>query len=172
MELVSFFSLVFFMCVTPGPNNILLLKMSSSYGVKKSFPYLFGVYAMGYVMLYSLEYGLNEIFKIYPFLQVIIAWGGCIFMFYIAYNVIISKKKDVKGEEDNKYFGFWHGVLVQSLNPKSWVAGISFINLYIELVEMNVFQFILLPIILNTMGFRRWNNMDIYRLYVIKLFKS
>ena len=65
----------------------------------KTIPHMLGV-ILGFTLMVSvLNFGLINIFKIYPLLQEILKISGSIFLVYLAYKISFSKNID---KEQNK----------------------------------------------------------------------
>ena len=75
-------SLTLFMFVTscsPGPNNVIASHSGFNHGIKKSIPLMMGVIFGFTTMLAVMNFGLINIFDIYPIIQKILIATGTIF---------------------------------------------------------------------------------------------
>ena len=81
-------------------------------------------------MVCVLNFGLINIFKIYPIIQDILKISGSIFLFYLAYKIAFSKK----GEESKKEnpVKFIETFFFQFLNPKGVIVGVIIVSTYVE----------------------------------------
>ena len=57
---------------SPGPNNIVASYSGFNFGVIKTFPHMFGVIFGFTTMVCVLNFGLINIFKLYPLIQEIL----------------------------------------------------------------------------------------------------
>ena len=73
---------------SPGPNNIVASYSGFNFGVAKTFPHMLGV-IFGFTSVVSvLNFGLINIFKLYPLIQEILKISGSIFLVYLALSLI------------------------------------------------------------------------------------
>ena len=103
----EFLSLLLFMLATscsPGPNNIVASYSGFNFGIVKTFPHMLGVIFGFTIMVCVLNFGLVNIFKIYPLIQEILKVAGSVFLIYLAYKISFSKsiKKKQKGSKKLK----------------------------------------------------------------------
>ena len=111
---------------TPGPNNLLMLSSSATFGRRRAFPVYLGiclgfpfmvlvvsatVHWFGQQMLQGMEY---------------LRWAGAAFLLFIAWKLFTAEPGDhAAGEMEggpgrNRPVSFWQVVLLQWLNPKAW----------------------------------------------------
>lgn len=131
MSLAVINALALYMIVssfTPGPGNILTLTTMTNYGWKKGKQVIFGICA-GYFcvqFICSLTiYGLSEWFT--PALK-IIKYVGFAYLIFLAIHIALSKPVDVN---ENKSPTFWSGFLLQFVNVKIYLYGLTAINGYV-----------------------------------------
>ena len=79
---------------SPGPNNIVASYSGFNFGVVKTFPHMLGVIFGFTTMVCVLNFGLINVFKIYPLLQEILKVSGSLFLVYLAYKIFISNDKN------------------------------------------------------------------------------
>ena len=78
---------------SPGPNNIVASYSGFNFGVIKTFPHMLGVIFGFTTMVCVLNFGLINVFKIYPLLQEILKISGSLFLIYLAYKIAFSKTR-------------------------------------------------------------------------------
>ena len=71
---------------SPGPNNVVASHSGFNHGIKKSIPLMLGVIFGFTTMLAAVNFGLINIFNIYPIIQEILIITGTIFLIYLAYK--------------------------------------------------------------------------------------
>ena len=115
---------------SPGPNNIVASYSGFNFGVAKTFPHMLGV-IFGFTSVVSvLNFGLINIFKLYPLIQEILKISGSIFLVYLAYKIAFSKNtKESKKENPVKFIETF---FFQFLNPKGVIVGIICVSTYVE----------------------------------------
>ena len=126
-------SLSLFMLATscsPGPNNIVASYSGFNFGIVKTFPHMLGVIFGFTIMVCVLNFGLVNIFKIYPLIQEILKVSGSIFLIYLAYKISFSSS--LKEKEKDSPLKFIETFFFQFLNPKGVIVGIIIISTYVE----------------------------------------
>ena len=115
---------------SPGPNNIVASYSGFNFGIIKTFPHMLGVILGFTTMVCVLNFGLINVFKIYPLLQEILKISGSLFLIYLAYKIAFSKNQtENKKENPVKFFDTF---FFQFLNPKGVIVGIIIVSTYVE----------------------------------------
>ena len=126
-------SMSLFMLVTscsPGPNNIVASYSAFNFGIIKTIPHMFGV-ILGFTTLVTVvNFGLINVFKMFPIIQQILKYGGSIFLIYLAYKISFSKSKS--NESSKNPVKFLHTFFFQFLNPKGVIVSIIVVSTYVE----------------------------------------
>ncbi|WP_415304325.1 LysE family translocator [Candidatus Pelagibacter sp. Uisw_090] len=126
-------SLSLFMFVTrcsPGPNNIVASHSGFNHGIKKTIPLMLGVIFGFTTMIAIVNFGLINIFKLYPIIQKILILTGTIFLIYLAYKISFSKNNTQ--EKSLNAVSFFETFMYQFLNPKGVVVAIISVSTYVE----------------------------------------
>ena len=115
---------------SPGPNNIVASYSGFNFGVIKTFPHMLGV-IFGFTTLVAVvNFGLINIFKMYPLIQEILKYGGSIFLIYLAYKISFSKTNTSNNKENP--VKFIETFFFQFLNPKGVIVAIIAVSTYTE----------------------------------------
>ncbi|MDY0288201.1 MAG: LysE family translocator [Sphaerochaeta sp.] len=122
-DVVSLFLFAFATSFSPGPNTISSASMGLSFGYKRSFKYLLGI-AVGFFFIMlccSLLSAIiqQELPRVVPTLSYI----GALYIFYLAYHTLRSGGSLIKGEA--RPLGFVRGFMLQVVNPKVIILGIT-----------------------------------------------
>ena len=129
-EILSLSLYMFVTSCSPGPNNVVASHSGFNHGVKKSIPLMLGVIFGFTTMLAVVNFGLINIFNVYPVIQKILIGTGTIFLIYLAYKISFSKTSN---ENDNlKPVNFVETFLYQFLNPKGVIVAIIAVSNYTE----------------------------------------
>ena len=129
-ELLSLCLFMFVTSCSPGPNNIVASHSGFNHGFKKTIPLMLGVIFGFTFMLAVINFGLINIFKLYPILQKGLILTGTIFLIYLSYKISFSKSSS---ESDNlKPVNFVETFLYQFLNPKGVIVAIIAVSTYVE----------------------------------------
>ena len=129
-EILSLSLYMFVTSCSPGPNNVVASHSGFNHGVKKSIPLMLGVIFGFTTMLAIVNFGLINIFNIYPVIQKILIGTGTIFLIYLAYKISFSKTS--KENENLKPVNFVETFLYQFLNTKGVIVAIIAVSNYTE----------------------------------------
>jgi len=129
-EILSLSLFMFVTSCSPGPNNVVASHSGFNHGIRKSIPLMLGVIFGFTTMLAVVNFGLINIFNIYPIIQKILIGTGTIFLIYLSYKISFSKSSNKK--ENLKPVNFIETFLYQFLNPKGVIVAIIAVSTYIE----------------------------------------
>ena len=115
---------------SPGPNNIVASYSGFNFGVIKTFPHMLGVIFGFTSVVCVLNFGLINIFKLYPLIQEILKIFGSIFLVYLAYKIAFSK--NIKENKKENPVKFLETFFFQFLNPKGVIVAIIIVSTYVE----------------------------------------
>ena len=126
-------SMSLFMLVTscsPGRNKIVASYSAFNFGIIKTIPHMCGV-IFGFTTLVAVvNFGLINIFKMFPLIQEILKYGGSIFLVYLAYKISFSKSNSKDSNENP--VKFIETFLFQFLNPKAVIVSIIIVSTYVD----------------------------------------
>ena len=129
-EILSLSLFMFVTSCSPGPNNVVASHSGFNHGIKKSVPLMLGVIFGFTTMLAIVNFGLINIFNLYPIIQKILIGTGTIFFIYLAYKIPFSKSSNKK--KDLKPVNFTETFLYQFLNPKGVIVAVIAVSTYTE----------------------------------------
>ena len=129
-EILSLTLFMFATSCSPGPNNVIASHSGFNHGIKKSIPLMMGVIFGFTTMLAVINFGLINIFNIYPIIQKILIGTGTAFLIYLSYKISFSKSLNQK--ENLKPVNFFETFFYQFLNPKGVIVAIIAVSTYIE----------------------------------------
>jgi threonine/homoserine/homoserine lactone efflux protein len=142
---VSFFSYIIIVAYTPGPNNIMSMNNAKNIGFKKSIVFNLGIFAgLSFVMILCLIFS-TVLYNLIPRLQFPMKILGAAYMIYLMIKTIVpSKEHEIK----NNNGSFIIGALLQLINPKLMIYGITAMSSYIlphykEMPILILFAFLL-----------------------------
>ena len=129
-ELLSLSLLMFGTSCSPGPNNIVASYSGFNFGVIKTLPHIFGVIFGFTTLVFVVNFGLINIFKLFPIIQEILKISGSIFLVYLAYKIAFSKSNNDNKKENP--VRFIETFFFQFLNPKGVIVAIIMVSTYVE----------------------------------------
>lgn len=147
--LFSFFIYAVINAFTPGPGNILALNTMTNYGWKKGKPLYLGIFA-GYFFVQALcaffIFGLDSLIN--PIMNVL-TYAGVIYILWLAYGVAVSKPDNKKSKEQPS---FWIGFILQIVNVKIFLFGITALTGYITPYYSSLGTFLFFEMIIAAVG--------------------
>jgi len=129
-EILSLSLFMFVTSCSPGPNNVVASHSGFNHGIKKSVPLMLGVIFGFTTMLAIVNFGLINIFNLYPIIQKVLIGTGTIFLIYLSYKISFSRSSDKN--EKLKPVNFIETFLYQFLNPKGVIVAVIAVSTYIE----------------------------------------
>ncbi|WP_054026406.1 LysE family transporter [Bacillus sp. FJAT-28004] len=131
MALTPFLIYVIVNTFTPGPNNIMAMSNASRYGMKRSIRFLFGV-ATGFLLLMLLCCYFNLLlYSFVPKMKFVMNMLGSLYMAYLAFKIMKSRPHNSDGDNHGQLNSFVSGMLLQFVNFKVILYGITAISTFI-----------------------------------------
>ncbi|MFJ7736444.1 LysE family transporter [Lysinibacillus sp. NPDC097287] len=151
MPLFSFLLFVIITSFTPGPNNIMAMAFANKHGLGKSVRFSFGV-GTGFFVIILLCSVFNIVLtRVMPIIEFPLTILGVGYMLYLAYKILMSKDSDGEKEEEHQSF-FLIGVLLQFVNPKGILFGITVVATFILPYYDSYFSYLLFALFLGAVG--------------------
>lgn len=150
-NMFAFLSYVFITAFTPGPNNIMSMSNASQYGFIKSLRFNLGIFAgfliiMGLCTLFSATL-YSVIPTIKPYMLVI----GASYILWLAWKTVMNTPN--QSAETSKTNTFIAGFLLQFVNPKVILYGITTISTFVMPYYNSLFALAGFSILLAFIGF-------------------
>ena len=115
---------------SPGPNNIVTSYSAFNFGFVKTIPTMLGVISGWTLLSIILVIGSGIIFKKFEEIQFIIKILGSFYLVFLAYKISFTKMK--KKAKKSQPITFLNTFFFQFVNPKSIIAGLTAISLFID----------------------------------------
>ena len=152
VNIIPFLSYVFITTFTPGPNNIMSMTNANQYGYKKTFKFTLGVFAGFALVILLCSYFDLLLFNIVPKIKFYMELLGAVYMVYLAYKVFKSGDAS-KGNKESRTNSFASGLILQFLNPKVILYGLTVASNFIIPYYRSNFMLILFSLLLAIIGF-------------------
>jgi threonine/homoserine/homoserine lactone efflux protein len=121
---VSLTGLILVSVITPGPNNLLVLRMGSAGGVRSTLPAVAGIVAGGLTMLELGQMGIAATVSRYPAIRSAIGACGAIYLVGLGL-LMMYRSAEAESSETLRMpaapQGMWALFTFQFFNPKAWV---------------------------------------------------
>ncbi|MGD9909812.1 MAG: LysE family transporter [Candidatus Izemoplasmatales bacterium] len=124
---IAFISYAVATAYTPGPNNILSLNTTTTYGFRKSNPLRMGI-GVGFTLLIFFTSIITFFFGAYaPMVVTYLKYIGALYIFYLSYKVMTAKPIE---SSDTKIPAFWTGFVLQFMNVKVILYGFTAVSTF------------------------------------------
>ena len=129
MEYASLIAFAISSCITPGPNNSMLMASGLNYGTRRSLPHYFGIVLGFPLMILAVGLGIAQVFDAYPALHTLLKIVGAGYLSFLAYK-IATAPVGLEAVNSGKPFTFLQAAAFQWVNPKAWVMAVGAIATY------------------------------------------
>jgi len=151
MPLFSFLLFVFITSFTPGPNNIMAMAFANKHGLKKTIKFCLGV-GVGFFVITLLCSFFNILLtSVLPIIKFPLTILGVGYMLYLAFKILTSKDNDSGNDVGNTNF-FLIGSLLQFINPKGILFGITVVATFILPYYDSYLSYLLFSLFLGVVG--------------------
>jgi threonine/homoserine/homoserine lactone efflux protein len=141
---LSFLSYIIIVAYTPGPNNIMSMNNAKNVGFKKGMVFNFGIFA-GFLAATTLCLIFSSVlYTLIPKIQLPMKILGASYMVYLIIKTIVPQKES---KVKNNNGSFLIGALLQLINPKLMLYGITAMSSFI-LPHYNKMPILLLFVLL------------------------
>ncbi len=148
---LAFLAYILVTAYTPGPNNILSMSNASMYGFKKSFPFNVGILCGFFIVMTLCTLFSAALYAVIPKIKMAMLVLGAAYMLYLAWKIF--KSSPHRQEDQKNRSTFLSGMLLQFVNPKIMVYGITSMSVYILPYYQDLSHLILFGLLLSLTGF-------------------
>ncbi|MET0544716.1 MAG: LysE family translocator [Caulobacterales bacterium] len=127
---IAFTVFAFVSCVTPGPNNLMLMASGTNFGFARTVPHAMGV-NFGFVfMVLLVGLGLAQLFERFPAAQHTLRIASAIYLVYLAWKIANAAPPQAGVSANAKPMTFLQAALFQWVNPKAWTMALTAVTAY------------------------------------------
>ena len=121
--LISFIFSCFTLALSPGPDNLYLVVVTSRFGKVAGFSFLIGLLTGCLVHTILLAFGLNELLIRHDIFYEIIKYAGIFYLLYLSYVTYRSEISDfyIKKNYNEIQNNFNRGFFMNLFNPKVFI---------------------------------------------------
>ena len=134
---------------TPGPGNILALNTVTIYGFKKGRPLFWGIFAGYYVVQIICAVFVFGVSTFLPNMLSIMKYIGVAYILWLAFHIAFSKPS---ADDTEKSASFLKGFLLQFVNVKIYLFGITALTGYITNYSASLWVLLLFELMIATIG--------------------
>ena len=138
-------------CVTPGPNNTMIMTPGLNYGIQRSMPHYLGIILGFPAMVVAVGLGLATLFDQYPILHLLLKVAGASYLSFLAWKIASAPVSDLS-VTGGKPFTFLQAAAFQWVNPKAWVLAVGATATYTIVGTDYGFQVLVIALIFLVFG--------------------
>lgn len=154
METINFTALLVFVFATtftPGPNNISSSSMGILYGYRKTVKYLLGI-MLGFFVIMTISGIVSQtLLSVFPSLETGMRIVGALYILWLAFKTVRSSYQ--LNADDAPALGFVDGMLLQALNPKVWVYGVTLYTTFLAAISNHIVLLLISALLLASVSF-------------------
>ncbi|QUI23756.1 LysE family transporter [Vallitalea pronyensis] len=129
-SIANFLSYVFLTTFTPGPNNIMSMSNASRYGLKRSIRFNLGIFTGFFIIIVMCNIFSVTLYQVIPSVKPLMTYIGAGYILMLAWKTFKSKPGK-KGTINTYTDTFQSGLLLQFVNPKVILYGITIVSTFI-----------------------------------------
>ncbi len=129
IALVPLVSFVVATTFSPGPNNIASASMGLKYGYRKTLGFLLGVTTGFFCLMLGCAFFSSGLLALVPASGKYLRWGGSLYIAWLALGLLRSKDIFLEGNAAPRVFT--KGALLQLVNPKAMVFGLTLFSTFL-----------------------------------------
>ena len=144
-----YLQILLFLFITPGTPRIVIMSYSMNYGVKNCIWTALGDITANFIQGTLVIFVIGSFFSDNPTFLNTFKWIGIIYLVYLAYDIYISRPKDITSKEHygKSIFSFFKdGFLVAGTSPKAWMFFPLIFPQFIDFNSNYIAQFFILII--------------------------
>lgn len=123
LNVTAVLSFVLATTFSPGPNNLSSASMGVLHGYRKTLKYMAGIATGFFLIMLLCSWVSMTLLDAYPALEAVLRFLGAGYVLWLAYHTL---RANYTFNEDNRtLMGFTNGLVLQILNPKAIVYGLT-----------------------------------------------
>ncbi|MGE5201899.1 MAG: LysE family translocator [Acidobacteriota bacterium] len=112
------------MCLTPGPNVVMITASAANFGFRRAIPHMLGItFGFGFMVL-ATGLGLAGLFHGEPRLHTLLKYVGAAYLLYLAWRIARANAAS-RNSTRARPINFIEAVLFTWVNPKGWVTAVG-----------------------------------------------
>ncbi len=146
-NLFAFLSYVFLTAFTPGPNNITAMSLAGKYGLRDSLRFALGAFAGSVVVMGACATFSALLFSVIPTIEPFMKCVGAAYIAWLAW--VVWRDAPGRGHAEARIDSFRTGVIMQFVNVKGFLYGITSFSVFILPYDKSVTSVVLFTILLS-----------------------
>ena len=125
---------------TPGPNNISSAALGALHGFRKTLNYLLGISVGFFLVMFACAWISTSFVDLVPQVEPYLRYIGAAYALYLAYGILKASYSFSGGNITP--LGFMAGFLLQLLNPKLIIYGLTLFSTFLVTVTDKLLQLV------------------------------
>lgn len=118
------------MCITPGPNNMMLTASGANFGFRRTIPHILGI-EIGLLSMIALSgLGLGILFRSFPIFHQVLKYASILYLLYLSVSIALSQKADSGSQNGLRPLSIFQAAAFQIINPKVLVMATTSISTF------------------------------------------
>jgi len=117
------------LCLTPGPNVIMVTASAANFGFRRTIPHMLGIGVGFFVLLIAVGLGLGALLHTVALLYTALKFAGGAYHVWIAWKIGTSRSLSER-ESGAQPMSFMSAAAFQWVNPKAWVMAVTAMATY------------------------------------------
>ncbi len=118
------------MCITPGPNNMMLTASGANFGFRRTIPHILGV-EIGLLSMIALSgLGLGILFRSFPVFHQVLKYASILYLLYLSVRIALSQKAESTNQKGLGPLSIFQAAAFQIINPKVLVMATTSISTF------------------------------------------
>lgn len=151
IDFIALTSFVLITTFTPGPNNISSAAMGILFSYQKSLRYLLGITTGFFGVMLLSGWVSATLLQLLPAVEPILRFVGAGYILWLAYHTF--KASYTFDEEQQALLGFANGFILQLLNPKAIIYGLTLYSTFLSGILHREFYLFLSALMLAGVAF-------------------
>ena len=124
--------------ITPGPNNLLLMRAGARFGFRPIAPHVLGI-GTGMAGLVLLSWiGVGALLLTVPAAFALLRWACFAYLLWLAWRVLRDPGDDAAHDGQEKPMNFASAAAFQLVNPKAWMMAVTGVTAFSNTGEVGV----------------------------------
>jgi cysteine/O-acetylserine efflux protein len=138
---------------TPGPSNISSASIAVLHGYKNTLNYQSGLAAGVFLVMLVSGWISTTLLGIFPALEPVLRYAGAGYILYLALGILKASYTFSDSDQNVKPLGFFHGLMLQVLNPKLIVYAFTLFSGFLAPLPGDIPLLVLVAVLLAAISF-------------------
>ncbi|MBN2529454.1 MAG: LysE family translocator [Deltaproteobacteria bacterium] len=121
------------MCITPGPNNMMLAVSGANFGYRRTLPHILGILVGMNMLFVCAASGLAAVLVALPPVHWILKIGGTAYLLFFSWKIALIRPAEQTTSDtaqSPRPLSFINASVFQFMNPKGLVTGVSTVSVF------------------------------------------